>query len=610
MLPIPGAPDAHSRLGAVLVCVLCFVTWALSHSYVGLFHDAGLYTLQALSHLPGGSLKEDVFLHFGSQDRFTLFSPMYAQASQMLGVERAAALLTLLSHCALIGAAWAVGRAVSSSTAALLGIAVLIAIPGDYGADRIFTYLEPFLTPRMGAEALTLAAIGAALTSRRWWAGALMVAAALLHPVMAAAGLAALAFLYVGFPRPRWALALAGAGLAAITLLSRFDPAWLELVRQRSPYLFLAHWQLDDWSRAAVTLTTLIMGIRSLPSTDGRILSRITLATVMSGFLLTLIACDGLRIVLLTELQPWRWHWLGAVVAALLLPEIVRALWSKETAGRTSALLLIAAWVFATDVYALAAAGMALLALRFLHRLKPGEARWVAWGTWGLLLLALAWRLASNLQFTDSFYLEHSIPGWLRRAMSFVHDGTAPTVVIALVAWVAPRLKTAALAAACAAALLPGIAVLPETAKSWTAREYPPDQQARFATFRALIPEGSQVFWPASPVAAWLLLNRPSYLSVIQTSGMVFSRGSALELQRRANALDSIIPQGTFMSWTASGTGLELSRDQLARACNTREFDFLVTNAKLSAEAVAFVPPTSGAAPRNTYLYRCRSPHT
>jgi len=58
-------------------------------------------------------------------------------------------------------------------------------------------------------------------------------------------------------------------------------------------------------------------------------------------------------------LQPWRWQWLGTVVAAVLLPEIVRALWhdaltkQRATEPRTTALLLISAWVFASNAYAL-----------------------------------------------------------------------------------------------------------------------------------------------------------------------------------------------------------------------------------------------------------------
>ena len=45
--------------------------------------------------------------------------------------------------------------------AAAQPLAVLLAIPGDYGAGRVFTCIEPFLTPRMAAEALVLFGLAA-----------------------------------------------------------------------------------------------------------------------------------------------------------------------------------------------------------------------------------------------------------------------------------------------------------------------------------------------------------------------------------------------------------------------------------------------------------------
>src|ERR1700693_4837991 len=125
-----------SRLGPWVGGLLGIATWALSHSYRGIFHDAGLYTLQALAHLHPDSLQEDVFLKFGSQDGFTIFSPVYAAASRLLGVEFAAATLTLLLQWALLAGAWILARAVMPLSMTMFGMAVLIAVPGEYGSDR------------------------------------------------------------------------------------------------------------------------------------------------------------------------------------------------------------------------------------------------------------------------------------------------------------------------------------------------------------------------------------------------------------------------------------------------------------------------------------------
>ncbi|HWS65311.1 MAG TPA: hypothetical protein VN325_21360 [Steroidobacteraceae bacterium] len=603
-----------------MVGLLVVATWALSHSYRGIFHDAGLYTLQALARLHPDSLAEDVFLRFGSQDGFTIFSPIYAAASRLLGVEWAGATLTLLLQWALLAAAWTLARAVMPSSMTIFGVAVLIAMPGDYGPDRIFTCIEPFLTPRMAAEALVLGSLAAALWQRKTLAASLGIAAVLIHPIMALAGACALVYLYLGKPKPLVTGAVAIVGLIAVAAAAfvvppgewgRFDTHWLALVENRSPYLFIAHWQLDDWSRAAVTLATLCVGFRVLRKPSARTLSLIALTTVLTGLALTFIACDLLHLVLLTQLQPWRWQWLGTVVAALLLPEIVRTLWQNEapelrtTEQRTTALLLVSAWVFASNAYALFASTAGLAALVLLQRLKPSEARWVFLGACGLGVIAVAWRLGTNLEFTDAYYLDSNIPWWIRRASSFMHDGTVPIAAVSLAFWLA-RMRRGRTALLLLGGLVGAgcVASFPQTWKSWTTREFPPQQLAGFSGFRERIPPGADVFWAESPVAVWVLLQRPSYLSVIQTSGMVFSRRSALELERRANALGGAISSGSFMSWNA-GTALTLSQQQLKQTCDTGAFEYLVTATDLGVAPIAEVPSVSGPASKKIRLYHC-----
>jgi hypothetical protein len=604
---------ACSTLELTVLLLLCVTTWALSHGYRGVFHDAGLYTLQALARLAPTSLGQDVFLRFGSQDRYTIFSPIYAAAARALGTEAAAATLTFTLQVALFVCGWLLARAVMPARMALYGLAVLVAIPGDYGSDRIFTCVEQFLTPRMAAEALVLAGMAAALGARTRLATALVALAALLHPVMASAGIAALLFRYIAISKARLAvtlLALAAVALAVATLATpngvweRFDPTWLGLVMDRSPYLFLSSWQMDDWARVAVTLATLCVGLTTLTTERGRTLCGAALLTTASGFVLTFIACDELHLILLTQLQPWRWQWLGTVTAALMLPLILSTRWRQGVSGRTTALLLAAAWIFGSDTYAVVAALAAAGSIAFTRRLTANEARLVFWGACGMLAIALIWRLASNLEFTDAHYLD-SIPAWMRYASSFVHDGSAPMAVLVTTWWLANaarrRLGLILLAAAATAGCL---ALLPQAWSQWTMREYPAQRVAQFAPWGERIPPGADVFWPELPVAAWLLLNRPSYLSVLQTSGMVFSRNTSMELQRRADVLAAIVPPATFLRWEG-GSNPELSLQQLQGVCRLAAFEFLVTRADLGVEPLGFVPTGSSSGSSGLRLYRC-----
>ena len=577
----------------------------LAHPYQGIFHDANLYALQALARLHPDSLPQDVFLRFGSQDRFTVFSPAYTAAIRLFGVDHAAALLTLLSQLALFAGGWCLARAVMPPRYALLGLVLLIAVPGDYGPARIFTCVEPFLTPRMGAEALSLAAMAAAISGRKFWCIALLAAAVALHPIMAAAGLAALSLAFVVLPHPRSSIPLillTGAWLlfAAFALPAgewgRLDPDWLTLASQRSPYLFLSFWQLEDWSRAAVALTILLVGSFTL-GWRARLLCRASALTMVGGFVLTWAACDWLHLALFTQMQPWRWQWLGTLTAALSLPLIVIVNWHRGAAGRASALLLISAWIFGVSEFAIITCLAALLSLTFA-KLKPREQRLVFWGSCAVLGLALLWRIASNLEFADVHYMDASLPLWLRRATSFAHDGFAPAALLCLVAWVT-RIPHTPIASRVTAAI--GIAaiagLLPFSWNAWMQEEFPQLEIARFAAWRQAVAPGDDVFWAESPLSSWVLLNRPNYISGLQTSGMIFSRESALELEHRALALRDFVGAPTFLSWSSAGAHLSLSPEQLQGICRLAAFKYLVTNTDLGMQPVAVIS--------HLKLYRC-----
>jgi hypothetical protein len=609
-------PHPMSRLAAAITVLICVLTWALAHNYRGIFHDAGLYTLQAMAHANPDSLSQDVFLKHGSQDRFTIFSSLYATAGRVFGIEPAAAVLTFVLQLSLFAAAWMLGRAISSPTLALFGLAVLIAIPGDYGAFRIFACVEPFITPRMAAEALTLASVASAFYGRKWIALAFMATALAFHPIMAAAGIAAFGCLYIAIPRPRIAIALSAivvAALVAVALLmpicplSRFDNTWLTLVTNRSPYLFVSHWKLDDWSHAIVSMTVLTVGVCALPASRARLLCQSALMTTLSGLALTFIACDLLRLVLLTQLQPWRWQWFGTIVAALLLPMIVRSLWQRGTAGHATTLLLAAAWIFAVDQFSVITCAITLLSLPLFRRLTEAHARLVFWGACAMVGIAVAWRIASNLEFTDAYYLDTHMSLALRRTMSFAHDGAAPIALLLLLWWLGRRSwGRYGLIAVGVLGIVGAAAAFPQIWATWTAREFPPQLVAQFASLRDRIPPGSQVFWPESTgLNTWMLLDRPNYISGIQTSGMVFSRAASMELAHRASALGPFVSPSSFLDWNYTGVNLELSRQQLQGICRLGAFEFLVTSAELQISPVAAIPRKFGHVTRDLKLYRC-----
>jgi len=602
---------------------LWLATWAVSHPYKGVFHDARLYTLQALAHLQPKSLSHDVFLRSGSQDHFTVFSPVYAAVIRLVGVDHAAALLTFFLQIAFFCAAATLARQVSCFRMAALGLSLLIAIPGYYGADAIFACVEPFVTPRMAAEALVLCGLAAALDGRSKLSVVLVSAASALHPVMAAAGIAALLCLHLAIPRPRLAALLCGTAVILLVALAMagmrgslgsFDPVWLGLVEARSPYLFLRNWSLEDWGRLTVPVATLLVGTMALQSPRdhapgkgrARTLALMSLLTVTGGLLLTLVACDWLQLVLFTQLQPWRWQWLATAVSALLLPLIGSTCWKQGVAGKTTAALLGAAWIFASGTLALATAAGAVLATLVVRRLRPTEARWVLRGACGALLIALVMRIASNLLFTDTYSADPRIPLWIRQVSSVVHDGTVPfAIAIAILALASQPRGVRGVALLALLTTTACVALTPDTWALWSQQQFSPALQARFAPWRALIPPGKDVFWSELALQTWVLLDRPSYLSVIQTSGVLFSRDAALEMQRRAIALGSVVPARQFLDLSGGGAGFGPPREQLERACATGEFDFLISGTRLSWNPMATLPKQVWRSSGGLALYRC-----
>ncbi len=156
---------------------------------------------------------------------FPFSAPTYAGVIALLGPESGAAAVTLLSQLALVACAWQLARRLMSLPLALIAIATLIALPGFYGADRVFTYIEPFLTPRMLAEALVLGSLAAESCERTRAAIALLAAALLIHPLMAAAGIAALLWKHIGIPHPRMTVLLViAATLGLATPFIRIAP--------------------------------------------------------------------------------------------------------------------------------------------------------------------------------------------------------------------------------------------------------------------------------------------------------------------------------------------------------------------------------------------------
>ena len=68
------------RIGLAGLACLIVAFWMIIHPYRGLEHDSVLYAVLALARLHPATFGHDLFVRYGTQDHFTVFSPLFAAA--------------------------------------------------------------------------------------------------------------------------------------------------------------------------------------------------------------------------------------------------------------------------------------------------------------------------------------------------------------------------------------------------------------------------------------------------------------------------------------------------------------------------------------------------
>lgn len=609
----------RSMLAITGMGLCALAAWLLQHPYAGLVHDAVLYTLPALVRLHPDALSRDIFLRFGSQDQYTLFSPIYSEAIAFLGLEPAAAILTLVSQLAFFACAWLLARRFMSALAATLAVALLILVPGEYGSGSYFHYSEAFLTSRLPAEALVLGALAATLARRYWIAAVCMLAAMLLHPIMAAAGAAMITLTFLAPSRPRLVIA-GGATLLLGSLLilqvsaplGRMDATWLQGVRVLNPFLYLSSWSARDWTRITTALALLPIGLLKSAAPVRKVCAG-ALLTALCGLLISALYCDVLHVTIFTALQAWRWLWVADVIAIILAPVIVADCWRSGAAGRTAITLLGTAWLLHGDGAAAWILGLCFACAATPERWREHRYMRVAFfGACGVLVV-VAGALMAELSYLPADTT--GAPALLQQLRLVCANGIIPGALL-LAAWLGLRRSESSVGSVVViiAASLACAALVPADWASWTHGSFTPVLREKLAPWRAEIPPDAEVLWPVTPIGAWYLLERPSYWSTYQLAGGIFSRQKSLLLQQRTEVLNAAIKTSgpTRKSPGVAGVDLpelpntsRMTPDDLTRACGDHDLRYVVSWLRLGQTSFAPITPDPAKPLSRLYLYRC-----
>ena len=610
----------QAKLAAVSVALLFLLLWLALHGYHGLTGDGQLYAFQAFAKLHP-QFAGDLYLQNTSQDQFTLFSHVYARCIDVLGLEEAAQLLTLLFTVLFLGAAWNFVAAAIDRDTSWLAVAFLLVVAGDYGGSSVFRMLDPFLTARLPAEALIITALACHIRGMKLLSVLLALGALFLHPLMALPGMLFIVCLWlpirlsvvgaIGGVLATLAIAVASIHTpTASSILAIMDAPWLDVVRERSQFLFLQLWSFHDWDVNALPFISL--GFSALAIAEERIRKICISAALVGSAGLAVALLGGLigPVAIVVQGQAWRWVWITVLVGAVMVPFTVFQAWREQRCGPLCALLLISGWTLpgVDGTVCVTLASLLWLIRTHVRSRLANHLRSVAVG---LGLVIVAWIIVKYYAKATPPSLQsgHAPPAIVEGLLAL----RFPAVLLITLVWWAIRdgRRPRASALISAALAVFSIVVFPAALKQ-TQRLASSAQILEFADWANVIPPtGTVLVAPPPDVGAfvWFTLERPNYLALDQSAGVVFSRATALEVRRRSEVLRPLMdPNWKILTRLRAGfvkkeTPRPLTAESLAQVCADPLLGFVI-----SPEKVGFEPMRHehAGAWKDWNLYDCR----
>lgn len=617
------------KINPSLLMALCVAIawWLLTRPYQGIWHDGLLYTAQALKHLYPERYGHDIFFLFGSQDDFTIFSFFHSWLIDLLGIDHAFLLLTVIGGAIWLYALLVLLRRWLSGIPLIATLILVLSSDAHYAGFDLFLYGEGFATPRVFAEGLVLLSIPLWLDRERLKAVFIVAAAALLHPLIALAGIGIMCWSalchYVKRPILFWWVVF-GAGLLGLQLLvwsgisPYLDPLWRQLVELRSPFIFPHLWNLTNWLRLALDAMLLWMATRYVREEPGRLAGVVLPVLVLA--ILWALAAGVMGVQLAVAAQLPRVQWLAHLLALALTVPLCLHLWrSGGPYDRYLAVGVASSLIFPLNF------GGGVLPVAY------GLYRWAGYRLGGrpiprglhLLLLITVPLMGVALwlfQFGSKLVMAQmsgNNPVWLIvMKQAPVAMGLSLGLYVAL-----KRLKWEQ-----AGLWLYGLSLLAVGILNWDVRKpwgiY--EQAARseaIAPVKEIIPEHAVVYWEkgvfvnpdggmqfgGGVAETWLWLNRAHYASHIQAAGNVFYRQTALEISRRIAHIRRWGFQGETLDWMKRNKIPKihsLTEAQLTGVCSDPILDFVIADTKLPAERLSFRDPLTD---RKFSVYDCRA---
>ncbi len=641
--------DAFRRLAdrPFTLFVLLLAVNALARPCANCTHDARLYGLQVLNRAEGGAFGDDVFLRFGSQDQFSVFSRLAAPLAELGGVRLTFFVLYVLFNTYFVWSLFRLIRILFAdpflSTSALI---YLVSADLYYGGHNIFTVHEQFFTPRLVASALVLHALERLLVHRFAASGLLLVIAMGLHPLMALGGV----LIWIGYlahlmmtPRFFWG-SLAGATIFGASLLiiqpagerlfGQMDDEWHEMVRLTVMYNYPDAWSPTDWLNHVLAFGFCVAGFAWLLRDDpirARFLFIATLVGII-GLAATALAAVS-PYALLFQGQPYRVVWILKVLQVPLGFCVIGRL-SQSSAVLPRLVALALSGYFLLVSFAINEAVMFLFVLpvaafywRWME--EPIRADW--WWHAGAMTLvggAAGWMLyrwgfvISQREMILSYYDSSEL---YRVFSQCIPAGLWVALLLLAMRWFAEENLARGLRWGCAvAALAITSAHFAMDANATTRSQFTRHgADVEFARQAIEARAGARSRPPTVYLSlghveyTWLDLRATSYFDAVQTAGVMFNRKTADELHRRIALVRNfemarLRKEEVFLSPDAKGvlerlygaqfSGPAPTEEDVVRLCQDPGLDYIVVPHEF--------PGLPAATNGRIFVYECKKVRT
>ncbi|MHC4177754.1 MAG: hypothetical protein ACYSWU_09610 [Planctomycetota bacterium] len=629
----------------VLSALRCLV-----RPYWGITHDAKLYAVQVMNRAKEGFFDQDLFFLYGSQDDYSAFSVLMAPLASKLGLSLSFFVVYVASVALLIFAEIRLVRAlVPDRTAGNVALVLLAVTDLPWGGWDVLHVHESFLTPRLPAAALTLLGLEQFLRKRFVSATALMLAAMALHPLMAigglvlavasacAARLSLLKLLAIGATTALAATAVLLHQPLGTRLFGYIDPQWHDIVQRRCPYSFPATWSVMDWWQIAYALVVVVVGCAYLDRHRATMMRLVILLAL--GGVAGSVATEAYPYALLLQGQPQRVLWLLQFFALPLGVLVTFRLWQKGTIAARLASALVFCFTtrlllpnsLAVESITLTLAtwvGLLVLFAVIFHRAESRNVSGTIDRAGWLCPSVLASLAATGLWMSLTDAAAFCLGGWGKTspvwsvwlAPSMCSDAVLALAGILLIAglWSAAKdvPKTGVVAAAVWVGLSAAVFFLQQERGGWD--PFAKDR-ADVSFVRQFVREhwperdrAPSVYWPTEPNHVWFDVPARSFYSWPQTAGVAFSRGTAVEGQRRAllvrkyeiTEMRQSYDRDVFWDFFSGFYRATIdepgpTRRDLIALCNEEELDFVVLPRVFKDLAAG----TNGT----VFVYDCRS---